>query len=113
MFNKVMFFIIQAYYGHSNNRSEWNNSVGWKKTVKLIIALVGNVSNNSIEWISTNFIMNQLKFYKRIEKIYQNIKFNNNFCLYIFIIQKDTLQYTVTYSFRICYTHNKVNKVYH
>ena len=29
-----------------------------KKTVKLIIALVGNVSNNSIGWISTICIMN-------------------------------------------------------
>ena len=28
------------------------------KTVKLIIALVGNVSNNSIGWISTICIMN-------------------------------------------------------
>ena len=40
-------------------------ALGGKKTVKLIIALVGNVSNNCIGWISTNFIMNQLKFYKR------------------------------------------------
>ena len=55
------------YYGVSNNRGEWNNSLGWKKTGKLIIALVGNISNNSIGWISTNVIMNQLKFYKRIE----------------------------------------------
>ena len=43
-------------------------ALGGKKTVKLIIALVGNVSNDSIGWISSNFIMNQLKFYKRIEK---------------------------------------------
>ncbi len=42
---------------------------GGKKTVKQIIALVGNASNNNIGWISTIFIMNQLKFYKRIEKI--------------------------------------------
>ena len=40
-----------------------------KKTVKLIIALVGNVPNNSIGWISAIIIMNQLKFFKRIEKI--------------------------------------------
>ena len=33
-------------------------ALGGKKTVKLIIVLVGNVSNNSIGWISTNFIMN-------------------------------------------------------
>ncbi len=60
-----------TYYEVSNNRGEWNNSVGWKKTVKLIIALVGNVSNNSIGWISTIFIMDLLKVYKRIEKIYK------------------------------------------
>ena len=53
-------------------------ALGEKKTVKLIIALVEIVSTNSIGWISTNVIMNQLKFYKRIEKIYQNIKFTNN-----------------------------------
>ena len=46
-----------CYYGHSNNRGEGNNSVGWKKKVKLIIALVGNVSNDNIGWISTNFII--------------------------------------------------------
>ena len=44
-------------------------ALGGKKPVKLILALVGNASNNSIGWISTIFIMNQLKFYKRIEKI--------------------------------------------
>ena len=52
--------MIVYYYGDPNNRGEWNNRVGRKKTVKLIIALVGNISNNSIGWISTNFIMNQL-----------------------------------------------------
>ena len=60
--------LYTTYYGVPNNRGEWNNRVGWKKTVKLIIALVGNVSNDSIGWISSNVIMNQLKFYKRIEK---------------------------------------------
>ena len=55
-------------YGVSNKRGEWNKSVGWKKTVKLIKALVGNVSNNGIGWKSTIFIMNELKVYKRIKK---------------------------------------------
>ena len=36
--------------------------------VKIIIALVRNISNNRIRGNSRNFIMNQLKFYKRIEK---------------------------------------------
>ncbi len=53
--------VLEPYYEDRNNRGGWNYSVGWKKTVKLIIALVGNVSNNSIGWISTIFIMNQLK----------------------------------------------------
>ena len=62
-------WFVQFYYGVLNNRGDWNNSVGWKKTVKLIIALVGNVPNNSIGWISAIVIMNQLKFFKRIEKM--------------------------------------------
>ena len=61
-------------YSVLNKCTVLNNSVGWKKTVKLIIVLVGNVPNNSIgwisihfgPWISTIFVMNQLKFYKRV-----------------------------------------------
>ncbi len=60
-------------------------ALGGKKTVKLIIALVGNVSNNSIGWISTICIMNQLKFYKRIEKI---IKILNLLIIPAYIFKK-------------------------
>ena len=35
--------MLYNYYGDPNNRGDWNNSVGCKKTVKLIIALVGDL----------------------------------------------------------------------
>ena len=40
--------MLFIYYGVPNNSAVLNNSAGWKKTVKLIIVLVGNVPNNSV-----------------------------------------------------------------
>ena len=59
-----------CYYSVPNKSAVLNNSVGWEKTVKLIIALVGNVPNNSSYWVKINNFCYELAVPTRVGKIF-------------------------------------------